>query len=206
MFNPLTLPPKLILRALDDLNTLAEAARRLPEIELKVDAIVRRLESDLGAMRASVAPLEKHMIALRQEMEPIQQMAAVRQAIEPLEDHMKKLREEIAPIQQLTEVREAIVPLEGHLEALREEIAPIGQLTAVREAIEPLEGHMKGLREDIAPIGQLSDVKAATDGLEPMIEDVVRAVRELIPKLEEIRGSIEPVGDVVDNLPKFMKN
>jgi hypothetical protein len=36
--NPLVLPPKLLLRALDDLHTIATAAARLEEVEQRLDA------------------------------------------------------------------------------------------------------------------------------------------------------------------------
>ena len=38
--NPLFLPPRLLLRALDDLHALAEAARRLPGVEERLAACV----------------------------------------------------------------------------------------------------------------------------------------------------------------------
>ena len=42
VLTPLTLPPRLLLRALDDLHALAEAARTLPAVE---ERLARRIEA-----------------------------------------------------------------------------------------------------------------------------------------------------------------
>ncbi len=70
MLTPLTLPPRLLLRALDDLHALAEAARRLPEVEerltLRIEELVElgeRLDEraggflELGGVLRGVAAL-----------------------------------------------------------------------------------------------------------------------------------------------------
>jgi hypothetical protein len=48
--NPLTLPPRLLFRALDDLHALAEAARRLPDIERTLIDRFERLEQRADAI------------------------------------------------------------------------------------------------------------------------------------------------------------
>jgi len=48
--NPLTLPPRLLFRALDDLHAIAEAARRLPDIEATLIDRFERLEQRADAM------------------------------------------------------------------------------------------------------------------------------------------------------------
>jgi hypothetical protein len=83
--------------------------------------------------------------------------------------------------------------MSGKLDGLREEMSPIQELPAMRRSIEPLGPKMEELRH-------------MTDDIEPMLSDVSAAVRSLVPKLEEVRAAIGPVGDVVDNLPKFMKS
>ena len=57
--NPLTLPPRLLLRALDDLHAIAEAARRLPSIEAtlidRFEMLDDRAGEVLNAMREMLA-------------------------------------------------------------------------------------------------------------------------------------------------------
>src|SRR4051794_31948532 len=57
--NPLTLPPRLILRALDDLHAIAEAARRLPTLEAmlvdRFDTLDARAEEVLERMGEMLA-------------------------------------------------------------------------------------------------------------------------------------------------------
>jgi len=57
--NPLTLPPRLLLRALDDLHAIAEAARRLPAIEAtlidRFELLDARAEEVLAAMGKMLA-------------------------------------------------------------------------------------------------------------------------------------------------------
>jgi len=48
--NPLTLPPRLLFRALDDLHAIAEAARRLPAIEAALIERFDRLEDRANAI------------------------------------------------------------------------------------------------------------------------------------------------------------
>ena len=140
MLNPLTLPPKLILRALDDLNALAEVARRLPELERRVDEVVARFDGHLVALRGDIHRLDEGM--------------------------------------------------GSKLDSLAEEMKPIQEMPNLRGDIQEL-GNGLG--------GKLEDVKAAVDDLEPLLEKVSDEIRGL-------RSEIGPVGDVVDNLPKFMKN
>jgi hypothetical protein len=153
MFNPLTLPPKLVVRALDDLNALAEVARRLPELERRMDGIVERFDG--------------HLVGLREEMSPIAELPELRGDIHRLDSGMG-----------------------GRLDGLAEEMKPIGEMPNLRTDIQELG---QGLG------GKLEDVKAAVDDLEPLLEKVGEEIRGL-------RSEIGPVGDVVDNLPKFMKN
>src|SRR5918995_5406817 len=112
MFNPLTLPPKLMLRALDDLNAIAEAVRRLPGIEESVEATVLDVRDDLKAMRASTEPLVHRLDGLAAEMAPIGQLPALLDGLGRLEtklDGMSAkldgLSEQMSPIAELPELR-----------------------------------------------------------------------------------------------------
>lgn len=218
MFNPITVPPKLLLRALEDLTAIADVARRLPEVQLRApqlearaEEIVTGLIDDLGAMRAGLERLEQQvgtmsskLDGLQEQMAPIQELPAMRQAVEPLEGRMLELKETVKPIAQLPAMREAVEPLNGQMETmsekldgLREEMSPIQELPAVRRAIEPL-GDQLG--------GKMDVLTEHVDSIEPMFREVTDAINDLVPKIEEVRLAVGPVGEVVDNLPKFMKN
>ncbi len=153
--NPLLFPPTLIKRALEDLSAIADAARRLPDLEQQV---LDRIDTISGKALADLAATRRGVEALRREMAPIRELAAVRGAVEPLDGRM--------------------VTMEGQLEALRGDVKPISQLKQVREGIEPLDEDMRAvrlsvdglepllqqtnerlerLREDLAPLGELAD-------------------------------------------------
>jgi hypothetical protein len=218
MINPFTDPPKLLLQALEDLGAIASVARRAPELEERLESIVAEFSDDLGAMRSGLGRLEAQVGAmsgkldgLRDEMSPIGQLPAMREAVEPLDgrmqvmsDKLDGLRDEMSPIGQLPAMREAVEPLDGRmvvmsgkLDELRGEMAPIQELPEVRRAIEPL-GDQLG--------GKMDVLTRHVDDIEPMFKEVVDTINALVPKIEQVREAIAPVGDVIDNLPKFMKN
>ena len=57
MLNPITVPPKLLLRVLDELNALAETACRLPEYQRQVDMIFGCFEYEIRATREVIEGL-----------------------------------------------------------------------------------------------------------------------------------------------------
>ena len=71
--NPLLLPPKLVKRALDDLAAVGDAARMLPALLSRLDAVLAGLDR-----------LDDRVQALREEMQPIQNLAPVRSEIEEI--------------------------------------------------------------------------------------------------------------------------
>ena len=85
MLEALSLPPRLVLRALDDLNTLAEGLRRLterqgdiddllvavnklPEVEHDLARRVDELETQIGQLRGDIKPLHETINALHVEI------------------------------------------------------------------------------------------------------------------------------------------
>lgn len=184
MINPFTDPPKLLLQALEDIGAIADVARRVPELEAQLEGIVEQVSNDLGAVRGGLERLESQVGAmsgklddLKVEMAPIGQLPAMREAVEPLDGRMQAMS--------------------GKLDGLREEMAPIQELPAVRRAIEPLGGELGG---------KMDGLVQHVDDIEPMFDRVVTAIEHLVPKIEEVREAIAPVGDVIENLPKFMRN
>jgi len=184
MINPFTDPPKLLLQALEDIGAIADVARRVPELEARLEGIVEQVSDDLGAMRGGLERLDARMGAmgakldgLREEMEPIQEMRPMREAVEPLDGRMQGMSEK--------------------LDELIEEMKPIQEMPAVRSAIEPLGDRLGGSIENLTH---------HVDDIEPMFREVVEAITQLVPKIEEVRAAVGPFGDVIDNLPRFMKS
>jgi chromosome segregation ATPase len=115
----LLFPPTLIMRALDDLGAIADAARRLPALEEQVIGRIDRIETT-GLAR--VDTLIAELRALRAEMAPIKELAAVRKGIEPLDEDMRSVRDSVDDLEPL--MRE----LSERLEAMRQDLAPLGEL------------------------------------------------------------------------------
>src|SRR5215210_1398788 len=186
--NPLLIPAVLIKRALDDLNAVGDAARRVGGIERAL----------LGRLDGLAAQVER----LREEMDPLEQLsgvrshlAAVRTAVEPVAPRLDLLRDELRPIQemsavrsQLEAVRAAVEPLDQKLDQLREEIEPIQQLADVRAGIEPLDEDMRQVRESI-------------DEIEPLVKEIGSLIGGLDEKLGRISGDLAPVGELAEKIP-----
>ena len=152
--NPLLLPPKLVKRALDDLAAVGDAARMLPALLSRLDAVLAGLDR-----------LDGRVQALREEMEPIQNLAPVREEIEamhaavaPLSGQMDRLREEVQPIQQLAEVRKGIEPLDEDMHDVRksiDELEPI--VMRLGDRLGGMDAKLDDMRGDLAPLGELAD-------------------------------------------------
>ena len=109
MLDALSVPPKLVLRALDDLHTLAEGIRRLtdregdltdllesvrslPRVEDELSEQIRQLREEVGAMRAWLEPLHKELTDLDDTAEALERaLAGVNEALGGLQTLLKKL-------------------------------------------------------------------------------------------------------------------
>ena len=186
--NPLLFPPALIKQALDDLNAIGRAARR-------VDGIERALLSRLDGLAAQVE-------RLREELDPLKQLSGVRShleavhtAVEPVAPRLDVLRDELRPIQEMSAVRShlealrtAVEPLDEKLDQLREEIGPIQQLADVRAGIEPLDNDMRQVRESI-------------DAMEPLVKGIASLIGGIDEKLARMSGDLAPVGELAEKMP-----
>jgi chromosome segregation ATPase len=124
--NPLLFPPTLIKRALEDLGAIADAARRLPDLEQQVIERIDRIE---GEMLTRADTIVTELAGLRGEMAPIGELPAMRKGIEPLDDDMRAVRESVDDLEPLTrELNARLEGLDKRLEALRADLAPLGQL------------------------------------------------------------------------------
>ena len=108
-------PPTIIGRLLDDLGAIADAARRLPEIE---HAVLQRVD----AMQTELVAVRHGMDALRVEIAPIKELREVRKGIEPLDEDMRAVRHSVDELEPL--MRDVI----ARLDALREDLGPLGEL------------------------------------------------------------------------------
>jgi septal ring factor EnvC (AmiA/AmiB activator) len=88
MLDALAVPPKLVVRALDDLHTLADGVRRLteregdlndllasvqvlPKVEDELSAEIARLRGDVQALMATLAPLNATIDGLHAEIKDL---------------------------------------------------------------------------------------------------------------------------------------
>jgi chromosome segregation ATPase len=149
--NPLTFGPTLIMRALDDLSTIAAAVQRLGTLE---DAV-------LGGL----ARIEVRLDALRDDVQPIRTIEDVNAAVQPLQGQMDELhealqalREEVKPIAGIQEVRKGIEPLDEDMRAVRESVNDLEPLMRrVNDQLGGLDRRIETLREDLSPLGELAE-------------------------------------------------
>jgi len=186
--NLLLFPPALIKRALDDLNAIGDAARRVGGIER---SLLRRLD-ELGAQ---VERLHEDMDPLKQLSGVRSQLQAMHTAVEPVVPRLDLLRDELRPIQELSAVRShleavraAVEPLDEKLDQLRDEIKPIQQLADVRAGIEPLDDDMRQVRQSI-------------DEIEPLVKGIGSRIRGVDEKLARMSGDLAPVGELAEKMP-----
>jgi len=152
--NPLLLPPKLVKRAVDDLAALGDAARALPSLLSRLDAMLEGLDR-----------LDRRVEALREEMKPIQNLGPVREEIEamhgavaPLSAQMDRLRDEVQPIQQLAEVRKGIEPLDEDMHDVRTSIDELEPLVErIGAQLGGMDAKLDDMRGDLAPLGELAN-------------------------------------------------
>lgn len=84
MENPFLIPPRLALRALDDLHSLALAAERLPHFEEKLDARFDALEGHLDGLPPALGKLERSLV---RRLDSLEKQAT--SGLESLEDQLK---------------------------------------------------------------------------------------------------------------------
>ena len=117
VFGALTLPPRLVMRALDDLHTLAEALRELTEREGDLSELVEsvktlpRVEDELSA---SVQALQVDVRQLHQWLQPLHA------ELTDLDETAEALEKGLAAVNAtLTRVDATIAGLHGEIEDLR---------------------------------------------------------------------------------------
>ncbi len=109
MLDALSVPPRLVIRALDDLHTVAEtlrelaahegdlsslarSVRELPRVEDELSASVASLREEVTALRAWLEPLHKELTDLDDTAESLERgLAQVNESILGLHTLLKKL-------------------------------------------------------------------------------------------------------------------
>lgn len=96
MLDALAVPPRLVVRALDDLHTLAEGIRRLTERDGDLDDLLEavktlpRIEDELSA---TIAALREDVTALQVWLEPLhKELTDLDETAEALERSMSSLQ------------------------------------------------------------------------------------------------------------------
>jgi hypothetical protein len=103
---PLLIDPRLVLRALDDLHVIADAARELPEIEARLTEQMHSAEAELrrarktadaraGALLRVLERLDSDLPSIEQAVESIRSLEAATKtlaaAVEPLQGTAERL-------------------------------------------------------------------------------------------------------------------
>jgi hypothetical protein len=101
---PLLIDPRLVLRALGDLHTIAEAARELPAVEARLTAQVRSAEAELRRARKTADARAGALLAVLERLDSdLPSMAEAVESIRSLEAATKTLAAAVEPLQGVTE-------------------------------------------------------------------------------------------------------
>jgi chromosome segregation ATPase len=96
VFEALAVPPRLVVRALDDLHTLAEGIRRLTDRDGDLEALlesVKVLPRTEDELSANIAALREDLKALQAWLEPLhQELTDLDETAEALERSMSSLQ------------------------------------------------------------------------------------------------------------------
>ena len=167
---------EMLREELDPLKQLSGVRTHLEAVHTAVEPVAPRLDMlrdtrpfnvrrALTPRRAHGYQLSPKLDLLRDELRPIQEMAAVRShleavraAVEPLDESLDQLREEIEPIQQLGDVRAGIEPLDDDMRQVRKSIDEIEPLVKeIGSLIGGLDEKLGRMSGDLAPVGQLAE-------------------------------------------------
>ena len=102
MLDALTVPPRLIVRALDDLHTLAQGLRRLTDGDGDLDALLEavkalprtedELSANIAALRDDIKGLHAWLGPLHKELTDLDETAeALERSMSSLQGMLKKL-------------------------------------------------------------------------------------------------------------------
>ncbi len=129
----LFIPPRLVVRALEDLHTIAEAARRLPDIERALLDTERQLTGHVDRLDARLE-------------EALETLTGATGKRGPLHRASKDLGRAVAQLDEILRRTEAIERGLPTIERTAESIDTLGVATAtLAAAVEPLQGIVERL-------------------------------------------------------------
>jgi hypothetical protein len=99
---PLLIDPRLVLRALDDLHAVAEAARELPAIEARLTEQLQSAEAELRRARKTADARAGALLAVLERLDAPSMAQAV-ESIRSLEAATKTLAAAVEPLQGTAE-------------------------------------------------------------------------------------------------------
>ena len=101
---PFLLDPRLVTRALDDLHAIAEAARRLPEIEARLTDQLQSAEAELRRARKTADARAGALLAVLERLDAeLPSMAQAVESIRSLDAATKTLAATVEPLQGTAE-------------------------------------------------------------------------------------------------------
>jgi len=166
MDNPFLVPPRLMLRALDDLHSLALAAQRLPDFEEKLDAHFDALEGHLEGLPPALTKLERTLTRGLDSLE--EQLTADLDALEgQLKKGLNGLKKQLGTLPPDLEklLRPHLVKQIKTIESLKPELEN-NRLAAesVPPRLDALLGEMGTLRQEIQEVREvLEPLQGATE-------------------------------------------
>lgn len=183
---PFTIPAQLVLRALDDLHVLAEAARSLPDVEARltdrVDELeaqfvgqVERLDERAGQVLAEVDRLDRRA----------EQILGAAGALD------RRAEEILATAGALDRRAEEILGAAGALEGRAGEVLAMGETLEQRAAEVADQG------------GRLADSLPTLERALALINELAPTAQALALTVEPLHGATERLGRIVDRLPDW---
>lgn len=182
MLNPLTLPPRLVLRALDDLHSIALAAERVPDIERKLDARFDSLEGHLEGLLPALAKLERTLTRGLSSLE------------EQLSGGLGSLEKELTS--GLGSLEEQLTSGFSSLEAQFGALPP-----ALEKSLRPhLVKQVKTI-ESLQP--PLEQNRAHTEGVPPRLDGLLHEMGTLRQEIQEVREVLEPLQGATERIGRI---
>lgn len=142
MIPDLLVPPRLARHALDGIREVADAARRLPEIEQILES---RFETLSDYLRETIKAVEALVPLLERQGETTASLRPPLDANEAATETM---------VRELIAVRKSIETMQPDIAVVRDGIETMHpDITAMREAIEATNHNLESLRGIFEPLG-----------------------------------------------------
>jgi len=180
----LTLPPRLVLRALEDLHALASAARRLPEIQRYLERRLDRLDDHLSRGLAAAHRLEENTPPVADVLDLVKRLTA---AAAKAGDRAESLER----------VATRLEPAASSLDATGAEIVAVGpDLTETSKLLDAKAGEL---------VTGVGDLTAAERGLERTAGTLVEGAASLEQAVGRLVESADGLGRAVATLERLAR-